>query len=72
MQVVNAIPSCGIAQNSFKNDSDVMKFVQHLIINNFLKENLHGVDERLISPFITLGSKGDDLKNGKIQLFLPL
>ena len=66
------IPSYGIGQNSFKNDSDVMKFVQHLIINNFLKENLHGVDERLISPFITLGSKADDLKNGKIQLWLPL
>ena len=61
-----------LGHHIYNKDSDVMKFVQHLIINNFLKENLHGVDERLISQFITLASKADDLKNGKIQLLLLL
>ncbi len=66
------IPSYRIGENAFKNDSDVIKFVQYLIINDVLMENLRGADERFVSPFITLGSKADHLKNGEMQVFLPL
>ena len=66
------IPSYRVGENSFKNDSDVIKFVQYLIIKNILTENLRGVDERFTSPFITLGNEADNLKNGKIQVLLPL
>ncbi|XP_028418503.1 uncharacterized protein LOC114543889 [Dendronephthya gigantea] len=66
------IPAYRIGENAFKNDCDVIKFVHYLIINDILMENLRGVDERFISPFITLGRKADELNNGQMQMLLPL
>jgi superfamily II DNA helicase RecQ len=66
------IPHYSIGKNVFKNDSDAIKFVQHLIINEVLTENLRAVDDKFITPFITLGKKSHLLRNREIKLFLRL
>jgi ATP-dependent DNA helicase RecQ len=62
----------GVGQNSFKNDADVIKFVQHLIVNEVLTENIRGAVGRFTTPYITLGRKANMLKNREIQIFLRL
>lgn len=66
------IPHYGIGQNIFKNDGDAIKFVQHLILNGVLAENIRGGVDRFTTPFITLGTKAALLKKGEINIFLRL
>ncbi|XP_028417784.1 ATP-dependent DNA helicase Q-like 4B [Dendronephthya gigantea] len=62
----------GAGKNAFKNDSDVIKFVQHLIIEEILAENIQGSAGRFIAPFITIGTKAESLKNKEIKFFLRM
>ena len=66
------IPHYGIGKNAFKNDADSIKFVQHLIINEVLMENIRAVDDRFTTTFITLGKKANLVRNREIQMFLRL
>ena len=68
----NQIPCYGIGQAYFKNDADAMKFVQHLIVEDVLTENLRDATDRFTIPFITPGRKAQLLKNREIRIFLRL
>jgi superfamily II DNA helicase RecQ len=68
----NHIVHYGVGQNTFKNVADAVRFVQHLIVNNVLMENLRAVQDRFTTPFITLGKKATLLRNREIQIFLAL
>ena len=68
----NQIPHYGIGQAYFRNDADAMKFVQHLIVEDVLTENLQDATDRFTTPFITLGRKAQLLKNREIRIFLRL
>ena len=47
--------------------------VHHLIINDVLVEKVHLVGSRSTTPFVTLGSKEEDLFTGvKAQILLNL
>lgn len=62
----------GVGQKSFKKDADAMKFVQDLIINDILTENMQGAVDRFTTPYITLGNKAALLKSGEINIFFRL
>ena len=68
----NHIVHYGVGQNTFKNDADAVRFVQHLIVNNVLMQNLRAVQDGFTTPFITLGKKTTLLRNREIQVFLAL
>ena len=68
----NQIPHYGIGHAYFKNDTDAMKFVQHLIVEDVITENLRDATDRFTTPYITLGRKAQLLKNREIQIFLML
>lgn len=62
----------GVGRNVFKNDADAVKFVQHLIINDILTENLRVGNDRFTTLFITLGKKAGMLRNRELPIFLRL
>ena len=62
----------GVRRNVFKNDADAVKFVQHLIINDILTENLRVGNDRFTTLFITLGKKAGMLRNRELPIFLRL
>ena len=66
------IPHYGIGRNVFKNDADATKFVQHLIVNEILMENLCVGNDRYTTLFITLGKQADLLRNKELPIFLRL
>ena len=66
------IPHYGTGQNVCKNDSDAIKFVQHLIIEEVLIENIRGAVGRFATPFITIGRKAELLRNRETKIFLRL
>lgn len=59
-------------QSSFKNDVDATTFIHHLLVRNVLIENDRVVNGRCTTPFITVGSKLKELKNGDVQIWINL
>ena len=59
-------------QYSFKNDVDTTTFIHHLLVRNVLIENDRVVNGRRTTPFITVGSKLKELKNGDVQIWINL
>ena len=68
----NQIPHYGIGHAYFKNDTDAMKFVRHLIVEDVIIENLCNATDRFTAPYITLGKRAQLLKNRETQIFLIL
>ena len=62
----------GAGQNLFKNDTDTITFVHHLILKGVLQEKMQLVCGRSTTPYLTLGSKEKDLRNGQVQVQLNL
>jgi RecQ family ATP-dependent DNA helicase len=62
----------GAGQRSFKNDAMAITLVHYLIIKDVLVEKVRIVGGRSTAPFVTLGSKAEDLLNGKVQILLNL
>ena len=56
----------GGGKNVFKNDSDAITFVQCLIIENVLIENIDTATGRL-TTHITLGSEGTEIQDDRIS-----
>ena len=62
----------GAGQNLFKNDTDTITFVHHLILKGALQEKMQLVCGPSTTPYLTLGSKEKDLRNGQVQVLLNL
>ena len=66
------IPHYGVGQHAFKNDADTIKFVQHLIINEVLMENIRTAAEKFTLPFITHGKQASLVKSGELKIVFTL
>ena len=62
----------GAGQHLFKNDTDAITFVHHLILKQLLQEEMQMVGDRSTIPYLTLGNKEKDLRNGQVQILLNL
>ena len=59
----------GEGKNVFKNDSDAITFVQHLIIENVLIENIDIASGRL-TTHITLGSEATEIQDDRKKIWI--
>jgi RecQ family ATP-dependent DNA helicase len=62
----------GAGRTSFKNDADATTFIHHLLVRNILLESDRVVNSRRTTPFITVGPKLAELKNGYEQIWINL
>ena len=57
------VPQYGKGKTNFQNSSTLTKFVQHLIFEGFLKENLQNVEDRISLTYLTLNNVTNILNN---------
>jgi superfamily II DNA helicase RecQ len=62
----------GAGRTSFKNDADATTFIHHLLVRNIILESDRVVNSRRTTPFITVGPKLAELKNGYEQIWINL
>lgn len=67
-QRFNTVPQYGKGKDHFLNVNNVTKFIQFLIFNGFIKENIRSLEERMTINYLTCGNVVD-LVDGRCQVF---
>ena len=66
---LNAIPQYGKRKNTFSNSVSLTKFVQHLIFEGYLRENLQNIENRMSLTHLTVGHV-TNLLNDNVRVLL--